>query len=613
MLLGLWFAAALACLLGAIAPPAFGAHEGLGAELLDLLRIAITAALAVTMLLGPGVLWRAGGGRRFGLGFMPLPGLAVLVAIGVAAWILGGSTDPQLVCFIGIAPVLGLILGGLLAAGPEDLFEPEEQRALGLVALALGVGIARSIWSLGPVGELYGGTISRNLIVEPRPDSRTSYLIAELIATHKGPYATDIFAPYNFSARGPLPGIASTPLMLVTGGKPLYGAPEYPFQPFDGQGFMAYRIAMMTFTCTAFLAVWELVRRLGGLAAARFALLLAITTPFLIADLWFTWPKLLAAAFTVLAAVLVFERRAFRGGLLVGVGYLMHPSALLGLFALGPLTVWPPRGGSWKRPQVLRALLLLAGVAVGLYLWRRYNGDNFNQEGFLDYVGHAVPDYTPSFGTWIEFRANSLANTVVPLYLPIIEDHNVSINTLFGVSPGVTHFFFQYWTGVPFGFAIVFFPLLLASLWRAGRQWPWPVLAAVVFPFLAFTVYWGASSSGMLREGLQFWVLSVLAVVALQQAQAGFPWLRSTPIRVLLSLRALEVLAMTVGAVLGTRHFDPIGAFPLVDVVALGAIVALTAAMARAVWASDRPAPAAPPSLAGTTAAEPHPAGSAAA
>jgi hypothetical protein len=32
---------------------------------------------------------------------------------------------------------------------------------------------------------------------------------------------------------------------------------------------MAYRIAMMTFACTAFLSLWALTRRRGGEAAAR--------------------------------------------------------------------------------------------------------------------------------------------------------------------------------------------------------------------------------------------------------------------------------------------------------------------------------------------------------
>ena len=103
---------------------------------------------------------------------------------------------------------------------------------------------------------------------------------------------------------------------------------------------MAYRLAMMSFAAIAFLALWDLVRRLAGRRGAYFAVLLAATTPFLVHEVWFTWPKMVAAAMVLLAAICVIQRRPLQGGLLVGFGYLMHPGALLavptlGLIALG--------------------------------------------------------------------------------------------------------------------------------------------------------------------------------------------------------------------------------------------------------------------------------------
>ena len=66
---------------------------------------------------------------------------------------------------------------------------------------------------------------------------------------------------------------------------------------------------MMAFACTAFLSTWTLTLRLAGRGAARFAVLLAATTLFLVHEVWFTWPKMLAASFVVLAAVAVLGRR----------------------------------------------------------------------------------------------------------------------------------------------------------------------------------------------------------------------------------------------------------------------------------------------------------------
>ena len=236
----------------------------------------------------------------------------------------------------------------------------------------------------------------------------------------------------------------------------------------------------------------------------------------------------------------------------------MHPSALLGLSVLGLMALWPITGARLRRPQVRAALLLLAGVAIGVVGWRLLNGSHYMQDSFFDYATQAYPHTDPSAIQWIDFRLNTLANTFVPMFLPLFHADSVSINRIFGHSPFVVHFFFQPWTGVPFGLGILFFPLLLASLWRAARRWPWPVFATLVVPLVVFTVYWGASITGLLREGLQAWVLALIAVVAVQQAASGFPWLSSRPVRALLSLRAFEVLALAAGATLGTRGIDPI-------------------------------------------------------
>lgn len=124
------------------------------------------------------------------------------------------------------------------------------------------------------------------------------------------------------------------------------------------------------------------------------------------------------------------------------------------------------------------------------------------------------------------------------------------------------------------------------SLWRAGRTWPWPVIATVAVPFLLFAVYWGASSTGMMREGLQAWALTLFAVVAAQQTSAGFTWLRSKSLRALLTLRAVELLAIAVAPALATGHALISGAFALTDTAALGATVAFSMFLGAMVWSN---------------------------
>ena len=578
--------AAGGCLIGVLHPPTT-APPTIKRELGDLARVGCTTALALTLLFGPGVLWRLLG-RDLGLAYLPLPGLALLVVTAIIAWLLAPGADPRTVCLAVFAPLLGLIGAALLASDPENVFDREEQRALCFCLLALGLAIGRMIWSLDPAGELYAGTISRTFFAEPRPDSRIPYLTSELIAHGQGPYspaAMALYSPYNFSSRGPLGGLASAPLVFLSGGKPPIESPEQSWQPFDEQGFAAFRIAMMTFSLTALLALWELVRRIGGARAARLAIALGAATPFILDEMLFTWPKLMAAAFVILGALAILERRPWLSGLLVGVGYLLHPSALFGLVGIGLLALWPAARANWRRPDLRSALLLLVGVAVSLIAWRLVTGSHYDQNSFLEYFREAGSEAHPSPGAWIDFRLGSLGNTVVPLMLPLFYAGSHSINVFGGESPPVVHFFFQYWTGVPFGLAIIFFPLLLVSLWRAARRWPWPFLATVVAPLLVFTVYWGSSVTGMLREGMQWWVLTLLAVVALQQADAGFPWLRSKPIRAILSLRAIETLIAVVGMTIGTNWFVVLGDQRTVeDLAAVVLMLGCSVTMAVAIW-----------------------------
>jgi 4-amino-4-deoxy-L-arabinose transferase-like glycosyltransferase len=375
--------------------------------------------------------------------------------------------------------------------------------------------------------------------------------------------------------------------VLMSGARPPANLPEEPWLPFDPQGFMAYRLAMMTFASTAFLSLWDLVRRIGGTKAARLALLLAVTTPFLVHEVWFTWPKLLGASFVLLAGICVVERKAFRSGLLVGIGYLMHPGALLSLAGIGLLALWPLRGANWRRPQVKAAVLLALGVAISLVAWRLLNGSHYSQSGFTEYLLTAGVEAHPSPLHWLVYRAASLGNTFVPMLLPLSSAGSVWINSIEGPSPPAIHFFFQYWDGLPFGAGIVFFPLLLLSLWRAWRLWRWPVFAVVITPLAAFTVYWGASHTGMLREGLQAWVLVLFAVVALQQQQqAGFPWLRSKVVRAILSLRAVELLVVALGPALATNHVLIGSRFPVSDVLTLLAMLFFAGCLGWLVWAT---------------------------
>ena len=75
----------MGCLLGLVLAPPAG-HPGFAQQAVALARVLATAALAVVLVLGPGLALRAGRPpRRLKLGYVPLPGLAVLVLVGSVA------------------------------------------------------------------------------------------------------------------------------------------------------------------------------------------------------------------------------------------------------------------------------------------------------------------------------------------------------------------------------------------------------------------------------------------------------------------------------------------------------------------------------------------------
>ena len=78
-----------------------------------------------------------------------------------------------------LAPVL--IVVAVLAARRRPSLRQGEGMTLALAAAALAAALGRTLWSLGPPGELYGGTISRTLEVGDRSDSRISYHVVSLI------------------------------------------------------------------------------------------------------------------------------------------------------------------------------------------------------------------------------------------------------------------------------------------------------------------------------------------------------------------------------------------------------------------------------------------------
>jgi hypothetical protein len=162
---------------------------------------------------------------------------------------------------------------------------------------------------------------------------------------------------------------------------------------------------------------------------------------------------------------------------------------------------------------------------------------------------------TPTPSHWLYARWVSLSNTIVPLYLFMFHRFDQALNSIHGPSPMVVQFFLQEWTGVPFGVGIGFFFCLLWLLYLAfkkARAW---LLLLVVLPFFLFVCYWGADTTGLLREGLHAWFLGLLIfIVVIWRRYASHSDRFWRFCQIALLMRMIEIPLMLVLPAIWTRH-----------------------------------------------------------
>lgn len=573
--------------LGLLSPP----RASRGPE--AILRLSMTAATSYTVLLLPGFVIGHLRSRRLPMFHLFLPGFVLLILSGTLAWILASSVRPQVTLAAIWIPVISACLVAALRADWTRLLPAPDRKALMIVLLVFLFATGKSLYSEGPKGELFGGTVSRTLEVGNRPDSRIPYHVVQLIANGLNPHSElgrRNFLPWSFSDRGPLAGIAVSPIVLLSGAKVPPGLPDQAWAPFDKQGFAAYRLGMTVLATTLLLVIYGGAALIVSPKKAVFFVSVAALTPFIVHETFFTWPKLLATGFALLSGLYLFESKAFLAGLTLGIGFLVHPLALVSLAILPGVLVFrvpaTARGTKHLTPRHLG--LLVSGLLLVVLSWRLINGAH--SQVFLQYVLDADGLPAESVSVWIKSRVDSFLNTVVPLYLPIFHATNRSVNAIEGPTPSVVHFYFQYWNTLPFGVGIVFFPWLLAALWTFARKWWQVFLAVVVFPLLAFTVFWGSSTSGMLREGLHLWIVTLLLIYAwIQMTQPKKDYAEGRRfLSALLTTRVIEIFLMlllptwlTTGASLEER-------FRSTDVLAILLMGCASLYAARLAWISPR-------------------------
>jgi hypothetical protein len=557
----------------------------------QLAMVGLTASAAFVALLFPGLFLRhrSHALNRPQLAFLwiPVPGFLGLAILGLICWIAPRSLGARHIAqwVLGIVFVCALYHA---ARFPLSSYTTKLERRVLLVVLMLGaLCISKAVYSVGPVGELYHGQISRTLEIGGRSDSRIPYHVVQLIAWKSRPYsgfATSLFSPWNFSSRGPLAAFAASPIVLAAPVRVPNQMPSQTWTVFDPEGFSAFRIAMIVTACGSLIAVFGVAGLFLDSDWALLAFLATATTPFVIHEIYFTWPKLEAAWFVLLAGYLIFRARYFLAGLLVGIGYLCHPLALLSmpaLLAIAFLSNMPLEG---RMPAIRklyvwssRAAAVFLGVAIWMAIWALVNRKHYVQSGFLAYFA-AADGQIPNVRNWLLSRWNSISNTLIPLNLFLLHRTNPGMNSIEGKSPLIVQFYLQYWSTLPFGVGILYFFFLLKFLYSAflrARAW---LLLVFAVPFGCFAAYWGADSSGMLREGLHPWVLSLMIFSVVMWQRTAREHKYSEACALALLIRGVETISMLLIPAVVTQH-------RLVDIqFALSDAVALVTMAASAGW-----------------------------
>lgn len=584
------------------------------ARLADVGRTVLTAVAVIALLIVPGFAWSALRRRRARLVTVALPGLLGLSLIGAVGWIVGGVSgtrgtlgDPRVLIPVLVWAFLALVLIVLLVR-PVPQPPRGVWAVLGIYAVLVLVVAGRGMWAPGPPHELSGGGLVRTMEVGSRNDSRIPFSGALTALAGASPTDTRTMEHYGAGGwtigdRGAMAPIYAATIVASAGGEHVERLPSLAWQPIDPVGYFAYRIGMGAANLLVVPVLAGLAGALRGRRAAVMAAALAGVTPFLVHEGFFSWPKLLAAMWVLVAGYWALRGKALLTAACLMAGYLTHPLALIWGPAAGLLwmvgvyrqegehTAWSVVG---LGKIFLRAVALVLVSFTSVAAWSSATAAGRKQSFFVNYFGEVNLHPVHSVHAWLTGRGTSLANTLIPAWLATHHSGDPEMNAWHPTarSPTAIHWLLQVWTTLPFGFGLAAIPLLLWTLVVLARRWPWAFLITVLLPFLLFSGYWGGATTGMMREGLHPLVATLLILCAVCACRSRFgQWLA-----LFAALDVVWVLGTLIGPVLYTHQKLVTPGFEVTDKAALalmlGGVGVLTLAALWVLWPRRVGAPA---------------------
>lgn len=552
----------------------------------------LCAIASFVAILGPGIIARAFSTASYSAVWLPVPGTLLMAVFGVLIWKATPRFPPDQVARWELCPMFLVLAVVPLIRPVSTLLSQMEMRVLGFVLLLGAIAMARGTYSIGPTGELYQNGISRTLEGSDRGDSRISYHVVQLVANRlsaRSQAADLLFAPWNFSSRGPIAGLAASPLVLCTGARPPSAmVPVVRWTVFDPEGFAAYRVFLTALLAAGLFIPFGLARLFLDEHWSLFAFLCAAAAPFTVHELFFTWPKLAAGSYALLGIYLGFCRRPLAAGFAVGIGYLLHPSALLwfpAVLLVASLRFREDCKPAFRLNYALRSATLgVGGLGIWLVFWWWVNHGVIQQGGFIAYV-RSAGGAPPTVMNWLTFRFRLLLDTLVPFWLFLFRPGDPALLPADHQFHRWVYFVQQWWCCLPLGCGLLVSASFVWSVVRGWTRKAGAVLWLLFLPsFILFLVYYGIPVTDLLREGLHAWVLGILVF-------SPVVWYRSGPLpsgfwrflRIAFVFRGLELLLVLLPVSAWTRGYILQPPFQVSDFLSLLIMVAGTAGVTFAV------------------------------
>ena len=272
------------------------------------------------------------------------PGEDLMVALGggIAVTALAATIQlPLSLAFTTLSPPLMLVLlaasAGLLWRRRAWLMALAADPQVRLMAAAVGIlfavglSVAALPWDRTsiPGHDTVGSFHVPNMPGDTLLQYRTAQILQNRLPIETTPY----YVNYWFiSDRTPLTGLVTTFLTSAVGIKlpPALEALNAPWQLVDPYGYWLYRqISMLTnamVLASALLVAWELL----GARVAKLGAVFTILSPYILINILFHWPKLLAGFFVVGFYFWCFvRRRPVLAGIFAAGGVLSHPVGAL--------------------------------------------------------------------------------------------------------------------------------------------------------------------------------------------------------------------------------------------------------------------------------------------